>query len=69
MTTHTYHCTATATGRRHQCRARVTGHGANEHEAEQAARDRAVLRDWAVNGDDWSLAQLRGLRCARHAAA
>ena len=68
---HTYRCTAATTraenGRRVQCTRRMTGHGENAEHAEQAARDKAVLTDWAVNGDDWSLAELRGLRCPRHA--
>lgn len=68
---HTFRCTAddhrSARGTWVQCTRRVSGHGEHAGLAEQDARDRAVLSGWGVVGDDWELAELRGLLCPRHA--
>jgi hypothetical protein len=65
--THTYRCTGTRADR-HQCRRAVTAFSDDSDvSAEQVARDHAVLAGWSVVGDDWELAELRGLRCPLHA--
>jgi hypothetical protein len=65
--THAYRCTGTRADR-YQCRREVSAASdTSPHHAEQDARDQAVLSGWAVRGDDWELAEARGLLCPRHA--
>lgn len=71
--TFTFRCVGTRADRR-QCRRTVSGvSDENEHLAEQAAVDAAVLGDWAPRGAlaeaaaDWSLVAAHGVYCPRHA--